>query len=99
MKLILTEENQLLVSINWNWVDVGSKKKSSATQKLSIRRDQKSEKLRIRLIFVLSKKVNTKQPNNGIQIMENNILRKHVQWDSNSCQYTECTILSIKIWT
>jgi hypothetical protein len=50
--LILIELNQELVSRNWKCVDAGSKKNNKMTQTLRISKDQKSEKLRIKLIFV-----------------------------------------------
>lgn len=61
--LILIELNQEVVSRNWKCVDVVSKKNNKVTHTLRINKDQKSEKLRIKLISVLLVKTRTKQAN------------------------------------
>jgi hypothetical protein len=71
--LILIELNHEFDSRNWNCVLDASKKKRSATLALRIKRDQKSEKLRIKAIFVLSVSNKTKQPTKGKRIRLNNI--------------------------
>jgi hypothetical protein len=74
--LILIELNQELVSRNWKCVDAGSKKNNKMTQTLRISKDQKSEKLRIKLISVLGVKKRTKQPNKGRKIIVDNSIKK-----------------------
>jgi hypothetical protein len=68
---------------------VGSKKKRNETLTFKIISDQKSEKLRIKPSCVLLVKVNTRQPNKGKQIRDNNIKKENnfVQRDSNSYQH------------
>ena len=75
--LILIELNQELVSRNWKCVDAGSKKNNKVTQTLSISKDQKSEKLRIKLISVLLVKTRTKQANKGREIIVDNSIKKY----------------------
>ena len=74
--LILIELNQEVVSRNWKCVDVVSKKNNKVTQTLRISKDQKSEKLRIKLISVLLVKTRTKQANKGREIIVDNSIKK-----------------------
>jgi hypothetical protein len=53
-----------------------SKKNNKVTQTLRITKDQKSEKLRIKLISVLAVKKRTKQPNKGRKIIVDNSIKK-----------------------
>jgi len=54
-----------------------SKKNNKVTQTLRITKDQKSEKLRIKLISVLAVKKRTKQPNKGRKIIVDNSIKKN----------------------
>lgn len=74
--LTLIELNQLTLSTNWNCADELSKKKSKPTEALSISNDQNKEKLRIKLIFVLSVNSKTKHPKKGKEAKRNNIYNK-----------------------
>lgn len=74
--LILIELNQEVVSRNWKCVDEVSKKNNKVTHTLRISKDQKSEKLRIKLISVLLIKTRTKQPNKGREIIVDNSIKK-----------------------
>jgi len=74
--LILIELNQEVVSRNWKCVDVVSKKNNKVTHTLRINKDQKSEKLRIKLISVLLVKTRTKQANKGREIIVDNSIKK-----------------------
>jgi hypothetical protein len=76
IKLIFIELNQELVSINWNVETVGSKKNNNIKLKLRIINDQKREKFRIRLWFVLLIKDKTKHATRGRIVRVNNIKKK-----------------------
>lgn len=52
-------------------------KNNKVTQTLSISKDQKSEKLRIKLISVLLVKTRTKQANKGREIIVDNSIKKY----------------------
>jgi len=53
-----------------------SKKNNKVTHTLMINKDQKSEKLRIKLISVLLVKTRTKQANKGREIIVDNSIKK-----------------------
>jgi hypothetical protein len=55
---------------------VVSKKNNKVTHTLRINKDQKSEKLRIKLISVLLVKTRTKQANKGREIIVDNSIKK-----------------------
>jgi len=70
---ILNAESKAQSSKNWNWVEIGSKKKSKEILKFSIINDQKSAKLRIKFSSVFEIKSRTKQPKSGRKIKKDNI--------------------------
>ena len=65
--------NHWLLSKNWNWVSVGSNKKSREILTFKIKSDQNNEKFRIKKIRVLQVKKRIKQPIKGKVIKNNNI--------------------------
>ena len=87
--LLFDKINQSNFSTNWKPPKVMSKKNNNRMEALKITKDQNNEKLRIKLICVLSVKTITKQPINGKQIIvDNNIINKiFVQRDSNSYRH------------
>ena len=63
-----------------------SKKNKRITQTLRISNDQNKEKLRIKWVCVLLIKESTKQPNNGIEIIVNNISKEGKYFENNKCE-------------
>ena len=74
--VIFKTSNQWLIAKNWNCVLAESKKKSKDTLMFNIKSDQNSEKLRMKLIFVLFTNDKTKHPIKGKIISPNNIWKR-----------------------
>ena len=74
--LLFDKTNQSSFSKNWNPETVGSKNSNKKIETLKISKDQKREKFRINLIFVLFVKERTNTPISGNVIRKDNIMAK-----------------------